>query len=53
MKAYTVMIPIAIDGKERYIKELKVKANSVYEAHLAGVAMIEKMLEDFTYPLNN
>lgn len=45
-KEYTVMIPISIDGRDRFIKQLKIEASSVYEAHLLGVLLIEKLIKE-------
>jgi hypothetical protein len=49
MKEYKIFIPISIDG-EKSVKELSVIANSVTEAHLAGVAWVKESIKLIEYP---
>lgn len=48
-KEYKIFIPVRVDGKQG-VKELKIKAKSVTEAHLAGVAFLNATLENIKYP---
>ncbi len=49
MKKYKVYVPLSIDG-ETQMKMLRVNANSMTEAYLAGLAWVKKSIELLEYP---